>query len=135
MHKISHKEINSMNSYSKKLDNIKWFATTITGIESLANESLGLTLSDFKILFYLLSKIDSHNCAKVPNQKEISKELNISIRKISESFKRLKIAKIIVKTDSAKTYLINPNYFYTGGIQYLDEKKELFNIISYKSNN
>ena len=45
-----------MSKYKRKL-NIKWFATTKLGIEELAkNTNFGLTSSDFRLMFYLLSK-------------------------------------------------------------------------------
>ena len=103
-----------MSKYKRKL-NIKWFATTKLGIEELAkNTNFGLTSSDFRLMFYLLSKIDEDNKATVPKQTEISDEINISVRKISEGLARLKQAKIIIKSEEAKTYFINPTFFYTG---------------------
>lgn len=107
-----------MSKYKRKL-NIKWFATTKLGIEELAkNTNFGLTSSDFRLMFYLLSKIDEDNKATVPKQTEISDEINISVRKISEGLARLKQAKIIIKSEEAKTYFINPTFFYTEALKY-----------------
>ncbi|MTB65221.1 hypothetical protein GGG87_09460 [Streptococcus sp. zg-86] len=115
-----------MSKYKRAL-NIKWFATTRIGIEELAkNTNFELTSSDFRLLFYLLSKIDEDNRATIPKQKDISAEINISIRKISEGLRRLREAKIIVKTDESKSYFINPAFFYTGGALFLDAKQEDF---------
>ena len=61
--------------------------------------------------FYLLSKIDEDNLATLPKQKDISTEINISVRKISEGLRRLHEAKIIVKSGKPKTYFINPAFF------------------------
>ena len=59
-----------MSKYKRKL-NIKWFATTKLGIEELAkNTNFGLTSSDFRLMFYLLSKIDEDNKATVPKNKQ-----------------------------------------------------------------
>ena len=78
-----------MSKYKRKLY-IKWFATTKLGIEELAkNTDFSLTSSDFRLLFYLLSKIDEDNLATLPKQKDISTEINISVRKISEGLRRL----------------------------------------------
>ena len=100
-----------MSKYKRKL-NIKWFATTKLGIEELAkNTDFSLTSSDFRLLFYLLSKIDEDNLATLPKQKDISTEINISVRKISEGLRRLHEAKIIVKSGKPKTYFINPAFF------------------------
>ena len=99
-----------MSKYKRKL-NIKWFATTKLGIEELAkNTDFSLTSSDFRLLFYLLSKIDEDNLATLPKQKDISTEINISVRKISEGLRRLHEAKIIVKSGKPKTYFINPAF-------------------------
>ena len=115
-----------MSKYKRKL-NIKWFATTKLGIEELAkNTDFSLTSSDFRLLFYLLSKIDEDNLATLPKQKDISTEINISVRKISEGLRRLHEAKIIVKSGKPKTYFINPAFFYTGGAQVLELKQEDF---------
>jgi predicted transcriptional regulator len=115
-----------MSIYKRRL-NIKWFATTKLGIEELAkNTDFSLTASDFRLLFYLLSKIDEDNRATLPKQKDISTEINISVRKISEGLRRLHEAKIIVKSDEPKTYFINPAFFYTGGAQVLEPKQEDF---------
>ena len=100
-----------MSKYKRKL-NIKWFATTKLGIEELAkNTDFSLTSSDFRLLFYLLSKIDEDNLATLPKQKDISTEINISVRKISEGLRRLHEAKIIVKSGKPQTYFINPAFF------------------------
>ena len=115
-----------MSKYKRKL-NIKWLATTKLGIEELAkNTNFGLTSSDFRLMFYLLSKIDEDNQATIPKQTEISDEINISVRKISEGLSRLKQAKIIIKSEEAKTYFINPSFFYTGGDQVLEDKQKYF---------
>ena len=69
-----------MSKYKRKL-NIKWFATTKLGIEELAkNTDFSLTSSDFRLLFYLLSKIDEDNLATLPKQKDISTEINIDYK-------------------------------------------------------
>jgi DNA-binding MarR family transcriptional regulator len=118
-----------MSKYQTPL-NIRWFATTKLGIEELAkNTGFSLTASDFRLLFYLLSRIDENNRARVPKQSEISNEINISIRKISEGLGRLKKANIILnhKDDDSKTYFINPAFFYTGGASVIEPKQRDFN--------
>ena len=52
---------------------------------------------------YLLSKIAEDNQATIPKQTEISDEINISVRKISDVLSRLKQAKILIKSKEAKT--------------------------------
>ena len=115
-----------MSKYKCKL-NIKWLATTQLGMEELAKHTnFGLTSSDFRLMFYLLSKIDADNQATIPKQTEISDKINISVRKISVGLSRLKQAKIIIKSEEAKTNFINPSFFYTGGAQVIEDKQKYF---------
>lgn len=101
-------------------ETITWFAMKKAGVEELAkNVELKLTSSDFRVLFYALSKIDNENRATLPKQTVISEEINISVRKISEAFRRLRDAKILVKSEEARTYFINPAFFYACGLQKL----------------
>lgn len=115
-----------MSRYTNPL-NIKWFATVSKGIEELAkNTDFQLTTSDFRLLFYILAKINVDNRAVLPKQPEISQEINLSIRKISESLSKLQSAYIIVKTEETRTYFINPAFFYAGGHQTLEAKQADF---------
>ncbi|WP_035619939.1 helix-turn-helix domain-containing protein [Lachnoanaerobaculum sp. ICM7] len=120
-----------MSRYGKT-KNINWFATTTIGMNELAkNTDFELTTSDFRLLFYLLSKIDDDNRSKVPKQEIISNEIGLSVRKISEALRKLQNAKIIIKTkDQARTYFINPTFFYTGGFKVIQEKQDDFNELS-----
>ena len=85
-----------------------------------------LTAAEIKLILYLLSKIDEDNQTTIPKQTEMSDEINITVRKISEGLSRLKQAKIIIKSEEAKTYFINPSFFYTGGAQVLVDKQKYF---------
>lgn len=115
-----------MSRYYDPYD-ITWFATTKAGVLELAvNTDLKLTTSDFRILFYVLSKVNFDNRAALPTQAEISKDTNISVRKISEAFRRLRDAKILVKSEEVRTYFINPAFFYACGLRHLGRVQDDF---------
>ena len=119
-----------MSRYTNPL-NIKWFATVSKGIEELAkNTDFQLTTSDFRLLFYILAKINVNNRAVLPKQPEISQEINLSIRKISEGLSKLQSAYIIVKTEETRTYFINPAFSMPEDIKLWKPNKLILTVIS-----
>ncbi len=73
-----------------------------------------LTAADINILFFILNNLTYENTSTIPPQKQIEKELNLSQKQISQSINKLINQKIITKTKAARTYYINPKFFYLG---------------------
>lgn len=114
----------------KKDKSLRWFATTkeaTTKILNIIATTAGKTsiqLPDISVLFFIINKMDYDNKAKLPTQKEIGKQINLSPRRISMAITKLQKYSFIAKTSEAKTYYINPFYFYIGDYRDLHSKYE-----------
>ena len=114
----------------KKDKNLRWFATTkeatteILKIISTNKGSESIQLPDISVLFFIINKMDYDNKAKLPTQKEIGEEIWLTARRISMAITKLKKFSFIAKLPEAKTYYINPFYFYIGDYRDLHSKYE-----------
>lgn len=105
--------------------NISWYATTITGATDITK--MILSGNEFRVLFYLLSKVDVNNRVKLPKYQDIANDLGTSLPTIKKAMMNLRINKLIVKdTNFSKTIFLNPTFFYTGNYRAIDEKQEYF---------
>lgn len=105
-------------------ENLEWGAVILTSLQKLAKLNLGTTA--YKILFYFMSKVDGNSNKITIKQSELRYELNlqdpnsntlIKYHKttISKAIQEL-IENNILKREN-KTYFINPDIFYIGGLK------------------
>lgn len=122
----------------KKDKNLRWFATTkeaTTTILNIITTNKGkdsIQLPDISVLLFIINKMDYDNKAKLPTQKEIGKEINLTTRRISMAITKLRKFKFIFKLPEAKTYYINPFYFYIGDYRDLHSKYETWKKLDKK---
>lgn len=115
---------------NKEKKNISWFAVTdnfLKDIQESSDSKPELTGTDFKILFYMLREMDYNNICELPDQEKLSKKLDISKRSISSALTHLKKRQYITRDNrQARNYMLNPYYFYRGGLGPQKNKKRQF---------
>jgi len=91
-----------------------WFMAMQDGFEWLAKQDL--TGEQFKVLIYIMSKIDFENYLML-TQKEVAEALGMKKENVSRTFKVLVSKGFILegpKSGRAKTYKLDPNLGYKG---------------------
>lgn len=115
---------------NKEKKNISWFAVTdnfLKDIQESSDSKPELAGTDFKILFYMLREMDYNNICELPDQEKLSKKLDISKRSISSALTHLKKRQYITRDNrQARNYMLNPYYFYRGGLGPQKNKKRQF---------
>lgn len=115
---------------NKEKKNISWFAVTdnfLKDIQESSDSKPELAGTDFKILFYMLREMDYNNICELPDQEKLSKKLHISKRSISSALTHLKKRQYITRDNrQARNYMLNPYYFYRGGLGPQKNKKRQF---------
>lgn len=81
-----------------------------------------LTSSDYKVLFYLCSEMDSNENKVYLKQKTVAEDLKMDKGNVSKCIKRLCEKQFIAKVDHG--YMINPHLFYIGK-RYFEARYEL----------
>ena len=119
-----------------KQSNLRWLAVTDDFLKEIQKDHKHeLTTTDFKMLAYMLQKMNYDNFCEISDQNKISQKLGISVRSISTAVSHLKEWKCITRyTRLARTFMLNPNYFYRGGFGPQKNKKRKFTKLS-KANN
>lgn len=117
----------------KKDKNLRWLATTkeaITQILQITSTTKGknsLQLPDIQVLLYAIKTMDYDNKTKFPKQKDLGNELGITARRISMAVTKLQKLGFFTKVKKeAKTYYVNPFYFYIGDYRDLHHKYEIW---------
>lgn len=123
----------------KKDKSNRWFATTkiattdILNIISATKGKNSIQLPDISVLLFIINKMDYDNKAKLPTQKEIGEQINLTPRRISMAITKLQKLSFIIKISEAKTYYINPFYFYIGDYRDLHSKYEIWKKLTSNS--
>lgn len=122
---------------SKKTNNVSWFAVTDNFLKDIQQEhehEHKLTATDLQMLAYMLQKMDYNNVCEIPDQKKINDEIGISIRSISTAIKHLKEWNCITRDKRlTRTFMLNPYYFYRGGLGPQKNKKRQFTKLHNKN--
>lgn len=118
-----------------KQNNLRWLALTDNFLKEIQEDhEHELTTTDFKMLAYMLQKMDYNNICEIPDQEKINQTLGISVRSISTAIKHLKEWKCITRDKRlTRTFMLNPNYFYRGGFGPQKNKKRQFENIYQKN--
>lgn len=116
----------------KKDKNLRWLATTkeainqILQITAIIKGKNSLQLSDIQVLLYTIKTMDYNNKVKLPKQTDLGNELGITARRVSMAVTKLQKLGFFTKLKEAKTYYVNPFYFYEGDYRDLHHKYEIW---------
>lgn len=114
----------------KKDKNLRWLATTkeainqILQITSTTKGKASLQLPDIQVLLYAIKEMNYDNEVKLPKQKDLGEKLGITARRVSMAVTKLKKLGFFTKLKEAKTYYVNPFYFYVGDYRDIHHKRE-----------
>lgn len=100
----------------RKRTKIYWGAFILDWFEELNN--LDFSRGDYRVLFFVCSKINPQNNVAYLKQKKISSELGMDPGNVSKSIKKLIGYQFIVKVENG--FMVNPHLFYIGKAQYQD---------------
>lgn len=98
-----------------------WLGHIVQALDIIGNKKI-------KVVNHILSKTDSQNLF-IGTQREIAKDLNVSITTVNETLKALQESDFLIQVQQG-VYRVNPNVIYKGSrggrmnvlIKYIDEK-------------
>lgn len=99
-------------------DNVYWGAFILEWF-NLLQDSI-FTSTDYRVLFFLCSKMDLKTNKVFKKQIQIANDLNMDKGNISKSLKKLKEEQFITKIENG--FMINPHLFYVGKGQKSDRE-------------
>lgn len=99
-----------MRRRGRPKDNVYWGAFILKWFELL--QASNFTGTDYKVLFFLCSKMDPRTNNIYIKQIQISQELHMDKGNISKAIKKLRDEQFIVKIQNG--FMLNPNLFYVG---------------------
>lgn len=89
---------------------IYWGAMVLDFLRELNNLDLGR--GDYKVLFFVLSEMNSQDNIAYIKQKDIARELGMDPGNVSKAVKRLVEYQFFIKVDNG--FMVNPHLFYVG---------------------
>lgn len=102
-----------MRRRGRSRENIYWGAFVLKWFELLQNPDF--TGTDYKVLFFLCSKMDSRTNNIYTKQVQIANELIMDKGNVSKSIKKLREEQFIAKIPNG--FMVNPHLFYIGKSQ------------------
>ncbi|MGD6942578.1 MarR family transcriptional regulator [Cytobacillus gottheilii] len=99
-----------MRRRGRPKDNVYWGAFILKWFELL--QTSNFTGTDYKILFFLCSKMDPRTNNIYIKQIQIAQELHLDKGNVSKAIKKLRDEQFIAKIQNG--FMLNPNLFYVG---------------------
>lgn len=116
-----------MRRRGRPKDNVYWGAFILKWFELL--QTSNFTGTDYKVLFFLCSKMDPRTNNIYIKQIQIAQELHLDKGNVSKAIKKLRDEQFIAKIQNG--FMLNPNLFYVGKARREDREdvRELFDSL------
>lgn len=116
-----------MRRRGRPKDNVYWGAFILKWFELL--QTPNFTGTDYKVLFFLCSKMDPRTNNIYMKQIQIAQELRMDKGNVSKAIKKLRDEQFIAKIQNG--FMLNPNLFYVGKARRGDREdiREQFDLL------